>query len=308
MVWASFLSLPFVTECGTLFSTKLSSFFKKVYRALWQTFISQEASFTRHNSQLKPIDLSVMAVTLRFVSISQPRRASFLDTLLLPVPVPVPVPALLQKIRTHPADAPTGPSGHHPRKSPRFIPGGPHAKARTRPRHELHIARAAHCRTPQGGGTGRAVPVRERGTNPSTLPARKYPHVVTFASRSAAPPPRHAARPAAGGGALRARAMAPDPCADLAVTPKTSAKDEASCSVAPPTPPKVTPDEVRAVARKFADQPIQETEPDVWAVLTAISKKARLRPQVPAPLPRPPLNPNPKTQALPIFLSFFVFA
>uniref|UniRef100_A0A804LCT9 FHA domain-containing protein n=1 Tax=Zea mays TaxID=4577 RepID=A0A804LCT9_MAIZE len=28
-----------------------------------------------------------------------------------------------------------------------------------------------------------------------------------------------------------------------------------------------------------ADQPIQETEPDVWAVLTAISKKARLRPQ-----------------------------
>ncbi|PWZ53307.1 hypothetical protein Zm00014a_026305 [Zea mays] len=73
--------------------------------------------------------------------------------------------------------------------------------------------------------------------------------------------------------------MAPDPCADLAVTPKTSAKDEASCSVAPPTPPKVTPDEVRAVARKFADQPIQETEPDVWAVLTAISKKARLRPQ-----------------------------
>ena len=53
-----------------------------------------------------------------------------------------------------------------------------------------------------------------------------------------------------------------------------------------PTPPKVTPDEVRAVARKFADQPIQETEPDVWAVLTAISKKARLRPQVlPCPCP-----------------------
>uniref|UniRef100_A0A804RBV0 SMAD/FHA domain-containing family protein n=1 Tax=Zea mays TaxID=4577 RepID=A0A804RBV0_MAIZE len=71
--------------------------------------------------------------------------------------------------------------------------------------------------------------------------------------------------------------MAPDPCGDLVVTPKTAAKDEASCSV--PTPPKVTPDEVRAVARKFADQPIQETEPDVWAVLTAISKKARLRPQ-----------------------------
>ncbi|KAG0553004.1 hypothetical protein BDA96_01G557600 [Sorghum bicolor] len=71
--------------------------------------------------------------------------------------------------------------------------------------------------------------------------------------------------------------MAPDPCADLAVTPKTAAKDEASCSMA--TPPKVTPDEVRAVAQKFANQPIQETEPGVWAVLTAISKKARLRPQ-----------------------------
>jgi len=102
--------------------------------------------------------------------------------------------------------------------------------------------------------------------------------------------------------------MAPDPCADLVVTPKTAAKDEASCSVATPTPPKVTPDEVRAVAQKFADQPIQETEPGVWAVLTAISKKARLRPQVPFLPPLPPLNPNPKTQALPVFLSFFVFA
>jgi len=101
--------------------------------------------------------------------------------------------------------------------------------------------------------------------------------------------------------------MAPDPCADLVVTPKTAAKDEASCSVATPTPPKVTPDEVRAVAQKFADQPIQETEPGVWAVLTAISKKARLRPQVPfPPPPLPLLNPNPKTQALPVFLSFFL--
>ncbi|XP_062216931.1 uncharacterized protein LOC133917020 isoform X2 [Phragmites australis] len=61
------------------------------------------------------------------------------------------------------------------------------------------------------------------------------------------------------------------------VTPKTAAKDEASCSVQ--TPPKVSPDEMRAVARKFADQLIQDTEPGVWAVLTAISKKARLRPQ-----------------------------
>jgi hypothetical protein len=105
----------------------------------------------------------------------------------------------------------------------------------------------------------------------------------------AVPPPRPGARSGkTGGEAIRARAMAPDPCGDLVVTPKTAAKDEASCSV--PTPPKVTPDEVRAVARKFADQPIQETEPDVWAVLTAISKKARLRPQV-LPCPLPPLKP-----------------
>ncbi|KAL6847636.1 hypothetical protein ACP4OV_022662 [Aristida adscensionis] len=71
--------------------------------------------------------------------------------------------------------------------------------------------------------------------------------------------------------------MAPDPSGEVVVTPKTAAKDEASCSV--PTPPKVSPDELRAVARKFADQPIQEPEPGVWAVLTAISKKARLRHQ-----------------------------
>ena len=84
--------------------------------------------------------------------------------------------------------------------------------------------------------------------------------------------------------------MAPDPTGELVVTPKTAAKDEASCCA--PTPPKATVshDEMRAVARKFADQPIQETEPGVWAVLTAISKKARLRPQVPSP-PLPSLKP-----------------
>ncbi|KAK3150344.1 hypothetical protein QOZ80_3AG0232040 [Eleusine coracana subsp. coracana] len=71
--------------------------------------------------------------------------------------------------------------------------------------------------------------------------------------------------------------MAPDPSNDHVVTPKTATKDEVSCSAR--TPPKVSPDEMRAVARKFADQPIQDTEPGVWAVLTAISKKARLRPQ-----------------------------
>ncbi|XP_039827986.1 uncharacterized protein LOC120689685 isoform X2 [Panicum virgatum] len=97
---------------------------------------------------------------------------------------------------------------------------------------------------------------------------------------SATPPSRSPATArGSGGGIRRARAMAPDPTAELVVTPKTAAKDEASCCA--PTPPKATVshDEMRAVARKFADQPIQETEPGVWAVLTAISKKARLRPQ-----------------------------
>jgi hypothetical protein len=59
--------------------------------------------------------------------------------------------------------------------------------------------------------------------------------------------------------------MTPDPSSGHAVTPKTTTKDEVSCSVR---------------ARKLADQPIQDTELGVWAVLTAISKKARLRPQV----------------------------
>jgi hypothetical protein len=69
--------------------------------------------------------------------------------------------------------------------------------------------------------------------------------------------------------------MAPDPSTDHAATPK----DQPSCAAR--TPPKVSPDEMRAVARKFADQPVQDTGPGVWALLTAISKKARLRPQVP---------------------------
>ncbi|KAF8780461.1 hypothetical protein HU200_001585 [Digitaria exilis] len=78
--------------------------------------------------------------------------------------------------------------------------------------------------------------------------------------------------------------MAPDPAVEVANTPKvakaaTQARDEASCCVSTPPKASVPPDEMRAVARKFADQPIQETEPGVWAVLTAISKKSRLRPQ-----------------------------
>ncbi|KAJ1298992.1 hypothetical protein BS78_01G496900 [Paspalum vaginatum] len=71
--------------------------------------------------------------------------------------------------------------------------------------------------------------------------------------------------------------MAPDPSNEVMVTPKTADKDGAASSA--PPPPKVTPAEMRAVARKLADQPILDTETGVWAVLTAISKKARLRPQ-----------------------------
>jgi hypothetical protein len=44
--------------------------------------------------------------------------------------------------------------------------------------------------------------------------------------------------------------MAPDPRADLMVIPKTAGKDKASSSVV--TSPKITHDEVRAMARKFA--------------------------------------------------------
>ncbi|CAL4912339.1 unnamed protein product [Urochloa decumbens] len=75
--------------------------------------------------------------------------------------------------------------------------------------------------------------------------------------------------------------MAPDPASEVVVTPKpkSAAKDAASGCASTPRKASVSPDEMRAVASKFADQPIQETEPGVWAVLTAISKKARLRPQ-----------------------------
>jgi hypothetical protein len=75
------------------------------------------------------------------------------------------------------------------------------------------------------------------------------------------------------------RAMVPDPCGDLVVPPKTAAKDEAFCSV--PTPPKVTPDEVRAVARKFADQPIQD-----WRRSTTSGPFSPPSPRRPASGPR----------------------
>ncbi|BAF10747.1 uncharacterized protein [Oryza sativa Japonica Group] len=72
-----------------------------------------------------------------------------------------------------------------------------------------------------------------------------------------------------------------DPPSELLVTPKTARKDEAaSCNAAtPPKPSPVSPEEMRAVARKFAEQPVQNPDDGVWAVLTAISKNARLRPE-----------------------------
>ncbi|XP_074568966.1 uncharacterized protein LOC141825480 isoform X2 [Curcuma longa] len=58
-------------------------------------------------------------------------------------------------------------------------------------------------------------------------------------------------------------------------------KGEASVASGPPVPrPPATPeDEIRAVARKFSDQPVQNPDRGVWAVLTAISKNARQRQQ-----------------------------
>ncbi|CAM0870234.1 unnamed protein product [Alopecurus aequalis] len=71
----------------------------------------------------------------------------------------------------------------------------------------------------------------------------------------------------------------------MLVTPKMASKGQSLVSCSGPSPPKPTPptpvsaDEMRAVARKFADQPVQNPEPGVWAVLTAISQNARLRPE-----------------------------
>ncbi|WOL06280.1 hypothetical protein Cni_G15012 [Canna indica] len=56
---------------------------------------------------------------------------------------------------------------------------------------------------------------------------------------------------------------------------------ETSVASSPPvTKPVATPeDEIRSVARKYSNQPVQNPDPGVWGVLTAISKNARQRPQ-----------------------------
>ncbi|KAM0824851.1 hypothetical protein ACQ4PT_069933 [Festuca glaucescens] len=71
----------------------------------------------------------------------------------------------------------------------------------------------------------------------------------------------------------------------MLVTPTMASKVQSPVSCTGPSPTKPTPptplsaDEMRAVARKFADQPLQNPEPGVWAVLTAISQNARHRPE-----------------------------
>ncbi|TVU48532.1 hypothetical protein EJB05_08171, partial [Eragrostis curvula] len=127
-------------------------------------------------------------------------------------------------------------------------------------------------RTELGGAPTPLPPPTPRGS--SLL----FPFGSSFPRFGGPPSPATTTATARAPASRRAPAMAPDPSNDHAVTPKTATKDAASCGSAR-TPPKVSPDEMRAVARKFADKPVQDTEPGVWAVLTAISKKARLRPQ-----------------------------
>ncbi|PKA55369.1 hypothetical protein AXF42_Ash004008 [Apostasia shenzhenica] len=56
--------------------------------------------------------------------------------------------------------------------------------------------------------------------------------------------------------------------------------EELSVGRSPVLKPAVNPqDGIRAVARNFSDQPFSNPEPGVWAILTAISKEARRRPQ-----------------------------
>ncbi|KAK8955091.1 hypothetical protein KSP39_PZI002764 [Platanthera zijinensis] len=58
-----------------------------------------------------------------------------------------------------------------------------------------------------------------------------------------------------------------------------SARELSGSSSSIPKPALNPQDEMLAVARTYSDQPLPNSEPGVWAVLTAISKIARLRPQ-----------------------------
>lgn len=61
---------------------------------------------------------------------------------------------------------------------------------------------------------------------------------------------------------------------------KENGKNLPSTTVGTPKLPPTSQAEIMAVARNFADQPLQNPDPGVWAVLTAISKKSRQRSQV----------------------------
>jgi hypothetical protein len=80
-----------------------------------------------------------------------------------------------RSVRPSPAQIPT----IYTRRAP--------AKARTRPRHELHIARAAHCRTPQREEQDAPCPCVSVAP---TRPTRKCPHVRFPLGRSSSPPRR----------------------------------------------------------------------------------------------------------------------
>lgn len=59
-----------------------------------------------------------------------------------------------------------------------------------------------------------------------------------------------------------------------------SGEDEETSSPRVSKSLRVTMEEIRVVAQKFADEPVQSPEPGVWGVLTAISNNARQRRQV----------------------------
>jgi hypothetical protein len=71
------------------------------------------------------------------------------------------------------------------------------------------------------------------------------------------------------------------------IAPKPSATPGSVVSgIGSPQPPPPTDssssakDHILSVASKIASQPLQNSDPDVWAVLTAISANARKRHQV----------------------------
>lgn len=115
------------------------------------------------------------------------------------------------------------------------------------------------------------------------------------------------------------RTLSPSPMAvedenpDTSVGPKPSPSpvSQTSSSHQPPildpddTPPNkpLNPKEfILSVASKLSSQPLNNPDPNVWGVLTAISSNARKRRQVPLAK-----NPNPQIFFFSIFLKYFDF-